>query len=443
MKILYKTLKFIYRLLPIPRSVRVKIRGLVGRGAVRLQRSVGYESPEVLARYAEYEEGIRARDETIRVRDEFIEEHKDYMDALFGMLSVHYDEAICYFDHSCGGGANQYLNNLINTKKDSISYIVRVGTKPGWYKINVVSGMQSYERELPSIEHVEEFLLSRKLTMIVINNLYLYPSVLKTLELIVAIKRKRKIKLVMNIHDYFSICPIFCLLDENNRYCGLTGFKSCDTCNYLETRKPELHGIDSDIFAWRKAWGGFLRECDSIIAFSNDSKNIMETIYGELPQITVIPHTVDYIHPLVKVSKSTKTLNIGFVGHIINCKGLDIMHDMIEIVEGDFSDVRMVLIGSTDLPIKSPVFTQTGRYNLNDLPILTLEHDIDIFFISSVWPETFSYTTQEIIEMNMPIACFDIGAPAERVKGYDKGFIIPEMTAQCAVEAIIRWSERT
>jgi glycosyltransferase involved in cell wall biosynthesis len=163
-------------------------------------------------------------------------------------------------------------------------------------------------------------------------------------------------------------------------------------------------------------------------------------VYGELLQVRVSPHTVDYIQPVIVKNKATNTLNIGFLGYIMNHKGLAIMEEMIEIVEGDYPDIRLIHIGSTDYPIKSPIFTQTGSYNTSDLPKLTLEYDIDIFFISSIWPETFSYTTQEIIEMNMPVACFDIGAPAERVREYNKGLIIPEMTAQCALDTIVNWS---
>ena len=45
-----------------------------------------------------------------------------------------------------------------------------------------------------------------------------------------------------------------------------------------------------------------------------------------------------------------------------------------------------------------------------------MEEDIDLFFIPSIWPETFSYTTSEIMSMHMPVAVFPIGAPVERVK---------------------------
>ena len=38
--------------------------------------------------------------------------------------------------------------------------------------------------------------------------------------------------------------------------------------------------------------------------------------------------------------------------------------------------------------------------------------------------------------MGLPVACFNLGAPAERVKIYDKGIVIPEINARLALEEI-------
>lgn len=45
--------------------------------------------------------------------------------------------------------------------------------------------------------------------------------------------------------------------------------------------------------------------------------------------------------------------------------------------------------------------------------------------MSSVWPETFSYTTSEIMSMNRPLLSFDLGAQGERVQNYLYGKTIP------------------
>ena len=62
---------------------------------------------------------------------------------------------------------------------------------------------------------------------------------------------------------------------------------------------------------------------------------------------------------------------------------------------------------------------------------------IDIFLIPSVWPETFSYTTGEVMSMGYPVIVFDMGAPAERVREYEKGYVVNKVSADSVCEILI------
>ena len=66
----------------------------------------------------------------------------------------------------------------------------------------------------------------------------------------------------------------------------------------------------------------------------------------------------------------------------------------------------------------------------------------DIYLIPSVCPETFSYTTEEAMTMGLPVACYDLGAPAERVKKYKKGLIISKIDAQTTLKEIEQFFQR-
>jgi len=76
------------------------------------------------------------------------------------------------------------------------------------------------------------------------------------------------------------------------------------------------------------------------------------------------------------------------------------------------------------------------------LPELVEDHKIDMFLIPSICPETFSYTTQEIIMMEMPLMVFNIGAPAERVKDYKNGYILNEISAKSILNTVEQFSEK-
>ena len=44
--------------------------------------------------------------------------------------------------------------------------------------------------------------------------------------------------------------------------------------------------------------------------------------------------------------------------------------------------------------------------------------------------------------MGLPVACYDLGAPAERVKKYKKGLIISKIDAQTTLKEIEQFFQR-
>ena len=79
------------------------------------------------------------------------------------------------------------------------------------------------------------------------------------------------------------------------------------------------------------------------------------------------------------------------------------------------------------------------KYKHENLVEIVEKYDIDIFIIPSIWPETFSYTTEEIILMQKPIICFNLGAQAERVSKYDKGYIAEDISAKAIYEKLLEF----
>ena len=138
-----------------------------------------------------------------------------------------------------------------------------------------------------------------------------------------------------------------------------------------------------------------------------------------------------------KTRKTTETFNIGLIGVLCYKKGLEVVKALAKYIEENDLSIRLRLIGTSDEEIESPVFSQTGRYTREEIPRLTLEQDIDMFLIPSVWPETFSYTTSEIISMGFPVAVLPVGAPVERVKRYGKGLVLKNEQPENIVEEMI------
>ncbi|MDA8161394.1 MAG: glycosyltransferase, partial [Desulfobacteraceae bacterium] len=117
-------------------------------------------------------------------------------------------------------------------------------------------------------------------------------------------------------------------------------------------------------------------------------------------------------------------LRIGVLGIINQAKGAELIKKLVKYIDETGQNAKVILIGLINIPINSPHFEQTGRYDKTELEKIVLEKEIDIFFIPSIWPETFSYTAEEIMRMGYPLAVFNLGAPAERVKKYNRGMVL-------------------
>jgi len=346
------------------------------------------------------------------------------------------------FDHNLGGGATSYLDNLKRKKINDGEKMIIIR-----YDANRHVFLLSYFYEKFNISYrFKRFNDLNKIIKIVgiqtiyVNELVTYPNLYKTLEQIIAMKEKFGAKLIMLLHDYFAICPTINLLDTKNCYCDLPDLGDCESCirNNLFNNYPKYESMKK----WREEWGAFLCACDEVIAFSNSSGELLRKIYGEVRSLSVIPHKVNYVPRLNKTHKMTKSLNIGLMGILNNHKGIEIIHHMLKQIEDENLNVRIILIGSSEGAVHHSSFYETGRYSQESLPRLTLQNDIDLFFISSICPETFSYTTEEAMKMGLPVTVFNLGAPAERVKYYEKGLIISKIDARTALDEIILFSER-
>lgn len=356
--------------------------------------------------------------------------------ALFLCLAQTKAPTSLFFNHTLGGGANDYL---ISKKKEILSknqkFIeVAYDVYATHYQIQI--NYKGYELKLYSDEFEE--LMSKielsNINTIFINELVTYPELYSLLDFIIEMKNFTNAKLIMLEHDYFSVCPTINLLGDEGLYCDLL-CKEKEDC--LKNNTYKCDSRYNSIKDWRSNWGRFLSKCDSIIVFSNDSKEILKKAYGELENIEVIPHITNKMLEIKKKFKMTEKINIGILGVLSDRKGLKIVKEMLERINKDKLPVNIVVIGTCEEDISGENCIITGKYTREQLPRLMYLYDIDIIFIASVWPETFSYTTEEAMKMQMPVATFNLGAPAERVRKYDKGIIIDSLDAGHALYKIL------
>lgn len=346
------------------------------------------------------------------------------------------NKTILAFDHALGGGATNYLEGQKKQKLDEDEHfvIIRYDYTKGKYIISYYWKNKEISMQFTSVDALPEIIDYLSADEIWINELVTYPSLYHLLDVITKITREKEIPVKMLFHDYFSVCPAVNLVNDKDEYCGIP---KCSICNQCLKENKSIQALDYETMdLWREEWKKFLQSCNEIVVFSNSTKEIMEKAFGKFDNTVVIPHQIGYMPQIEKKIKTTKTLNIGLLGVLTKNKGGYIIENLVKKIEKDNLNIRIILIGTSCIEINSSVFNQTGTYDKGEIPRLALEKDIDVFLISSICPETFSYTAEEAIKMGMPVMCFDIGAPAERIKKYSKGIIVPDISPEAICKVI-------
>lgn len=277
---------------------------------------------------------------------------------------------------------------------------------------------------------------------IAINHFKFFSNILKLMQYIRELKYKKNIKISLYFHDYFFICRRYTLINYKNEFCNIPPLTECEKCLIRATKKTKVYFekyIDQGI--WREEINKLFRIVNKYIFFSDASFKYYQKVYCiDMSRCTVRAHDASYITRIPKNIFSTRRLVIGILGTITVDKGLLIVYDLVNIIKKNSLRIQVVIIGSVsdeiERTIESDCLVVHGRYSRTDLPDLVEKYSINIIFIPSIWPETFSYTTEEAIKMNMPVAVFDIGAPSERVRGYSNGIIIPLIQAGVALSSM-------
>lgn len=349
---------------------------------------------------------------------------------------------VLWIDHSLGGGTEVYSRNVFEEGLSTTNFI-----RMQFFAYNLSYQLASINKEgekklvFVSLQEIWDFLGGLKISEVIVNNLVGYPKSTDILEKVKEFKEAHsQTKVSFRGHDYHCICPSFYLLDYNDTYCRLQS-QNCETC----LSKKRFHESDwengilrsgaTTLAEWRQAWGDFFSTTlDEFVAFSSEVSKLFISIYPQLEDKTIIvPHkTREY--PTVEVP-SHKGINIGFLGDMgLICKGRRVVLDLLNYIESYDNGINLKIIG--DFDVSHPKLHATGRYTSDNLPELIQKEKIDIIFISSIWPETFSYTTSEAMSMNIPIACFNLGAPYERVSKYSKGLILEDFNTKYIVDKI-------
>lgn len=361
------------------------------------------------------------------------------------------DEVDIVLSHGWGGGAETYLFHKIREAPPSRAIFV---VSPSG------SGGRCLEGSLHFRGKIVRFIvagpsvfggLRGKKCRLILNELARWPRIGAAVgektaawlaDNLIDLKQRLGGEMVYLLHDYYCVCPKLTLVAPDGFYCRAeVSMARCGEC--LKAPGPlELEKGGVNISAWRREFGRLLSECGRVIAFSEDTRRRVRACHPDL-DIEVIPHEMPFLPAPVDSVKSGRP-TIGVVGNLYREKGLCVVQQLARLLwETNRRDAAIKVVGTIPGTGEMPPNVEVlGKYKVNDLTDIVRRSGINVLFFPSVWPETFSYVTKELVALGLPVACFDLGAQRDHVKAYAKGAIIPEMTAESAWQTLERLYEK-
>ncbi len=228
------------------------------------------------------------------------------------------------------------------------------------------------------------------------------------------------------IHDYFAICPRINLVDETGTYCGEPGVERCNIC--LERNGSHVAGA-IDIRDWREQFGFWLSHARRVIVPNRDVARRLSRYFPTI-RFTVRLHFEAHARARSVAAPFVpgEPLRVAVIGKIHLHKGSPILMSCARDALARNLPLQFHVVGCTDrddLFRALPNVSITGSYAEDEVFDLLESLRCHCAFFPASWPETYSYTLSiAILGKIFPIA-FDLGAPADRLRAWGGGHLIP------------------
>ena len=348
--------------------------------------------------------------------------------ALKILESLNCKRSIMFISHTLRGGTELHVLDLIGRlEKEGILCPRLEAISESRWKIY----FESFPYELQYDIHDEWEAFIEDLSFLKLDLIHFHHT-LNFPKLVWSLPDELKIDYYVTIHDYYMVCPRSNFIDDTGRYCKEPDVEVCDKCmkqiGAHEASYLQLKDFDDRVTNWRSYFHQQLSGAARIITPSQDTSKRMSRYFPDLKFEAVYhPEKISKysVKPIKKVNDRLSVAVIGAIGHH---KGFDTLRSCIIDAYKRNLPIHFVITGYTaaDEAIRSfPNTTITGEYQQKDLGRFLDFYECSLALFLSVCPETYSYTLSEALIHGVKPVVLDIGAPAERLKRLEVGYVLP------------------
>jgi len=348
----------------------------------------------------------------------------------FDWFRVHINSGLIHnpiiiFDHNHGGGTNVYSNILTNANTVNGTAVLKCTFKDNFWFVEWIESDDSMLFATSNIEELFKTLSQCGSNTIIVNSLYGYPNIDQVAKGIVDLTQSLDASLDYKAHDFYALCSSPHLLNFKNEYCAVPEDHTiCSQCLKKNLAWYIKESWADNIDEWRLPFTQLIERATIVNFFDSSAIEIYRKAFDiEDCQMRVIPHMEKYFECTQKINLSD-SLHIGTLGTLTIVKGGAVINALCEYIDVQDMQIPITIVGSSMLPL-NPKIKVLGSYEVKKLASIIQNNQINVVFMSSIVPETFSYTISEAMAMGLPIVAFDIGAQGNRIKQYELGEVVP------------------
>ena len=228
----------------------------------------------------------------------------------------------------------------------------------------------------------------------------------------------------LHVHDYAWLCGRVALVGPARRYCGEPEVAQCEAC---VADAGSLIDEDITVTALRRRSAVLMARARSVIVPSEDAAFRIRRHFPKTRPV-VVPHEDDVALGDPPPLTATKVCRVCVIGAIGVHKGYEVVFECASDAAERRLPLEFVVVGHTiddrRLLATGRVFI-TGGYAHDEVVALIRAQNATLALLPSIWPETWCFGLAEAWHAGLRVAAFDIGAPAERIRGTGRGFLLP------------------
>jgi len=340
-----------------------------------------------------------------------------------GSLTAELGSIVCIVDGAQGGGAAAAARRSASEWRTQGLGTVELGCDPlGKLTVTVTSPSESQVcrgrlAEWPVLPHA--------VTHIEIHSLAGFTEPEQVASWLAAAARGEG-DVSIHWHDHYFICPTRHLLSAEHTYCGLPNVSACSGCLPKNPHCLDAPLRKADVAVWREQWGAVMKNASEIRVFSESSAAFIQQVWPALAStVNCQPHDVSRIALSQLAPAPDAELRIGVIGRIGAHKGATEVAALARHIKEQQQPAKITVFGTLEERASSSVVTETGPFAGEELADLCASKGINVFWLPSVWPETFSFVLHEMKAMGLPVLAYDLGAQADTLRREGGGRVLP------------------